>query len=109
MSNNLHTPTSLEELDTIFTNNSSNSIIVDCFAQWCAPCKIIAPIFQKLSLEYPNVVFIKVDVETFPTFAAEHSIRNIPTMLVFKQGKYTSRQTGFTSEQKLHDFIDINS
>lgn len=105
MQPNFFIPQNTEELNNILSNDI---IIIDFFAKWCAPCKIIGPIFEKLSNDFPNATFIKVDVETFADVAKQHSIRNVPTILIIKPNKLTSRLVGFTSEQQLKDFITNN-
>lgn len=103
---NLLIPTTQDELDNMLA--SYPTAVVDCFAPWCAPCKIIGPIFEKIASEQTDQTFIKVDIEQFPDFAKNQGIRNIPTILIFKQTP-TARLIGFTSEQKLRDFIAINT
>lgn len=102
---NLYIPDTISELNTLL---QAQITVVDCFANWCAPCKIISPLFEQISSENMHVQFIKLDVEKFPEFASLHSIRNVPTILIFNSGKIKARFIGFTSEQKLRDFITIN-
>jgi len=67
---------------------------VDCFAEWCGPCKRIAPDFAKMSDQDAGAKYIKVDVDDLEDFAAEYSIEAMPTFLVFKDGELFKRVVG---------------
>ncbi len=62
-------------------------MVLDAFATWCGPCKVIAPKVAKFSEEYPTAHFVKLDVDEVPDVAQELAIRAMPTFLVFKNGK----------------------
>lgn len=74
---------------------NSIPVIVDFWADWCGPCKTMAPEFHKAAdvLE-PNVRFAKLDTEAVPDVAAAHNIRSIPTMILFREGREIARQSG---------------
>lgn len=105
MNINLFNPSDESELNILL---QSAAVVVDCYATWCAPCKIIGPIFEQISTEIPDVSFIKVNIELFPEFAKQNNIRNVPTIIIFKNGTSSAKLIGFTSEQKLRDFITVN-
>ena len=69
-------------------------MVVDFYATWCGPCKVIAPKVVEYSKEFPDVDFIKVDVDDLSDVAAEHSIRAMPTFLLFKGGKKVAEVVG---------------
>jgi len=69
------------------TIDSNPVVFVDCYATWCGPCKVISPIFDKLSEEHTNAKFIKVDVDKLPDVAQELGVRAMPTFFAFKDGK----------------------
>lgn len=70
-------------------------VIVDFWAEWCGPCRMVAPIIEEISREYENrAVVAKCDVDNNPQIAAKYGIRNIPTVLFFKEGKIADKQVG---------------
>ena len=74
---------------------SDKPAIVDFWAEWCGPCRIIAPFIEEISKEYSGkAVVAKCDVDNSPYVAAQFGIRNIPTVLFFKEGKVADRQIG---------------
>ena len=69
--------------------------MVDFWAEWCGPCRMIAPIVEEISKEYSErAVVVKCDVDNSPGVAAKYGIRNIPTVLYFKDGKVADKQVG---------------
>ncbi|QCI20713.1 thioredoxin TrxA [Buchnera aphidicola (Brachycaudus cardui)] len=84
-------------------------ILVDFWAPWCNPCKILAPILEEISQEYnDNVVIGKLNIEEHPNTAPVYSIRSIPTLLLFKNGQVLSTKVGALSKLQLKEFLDEN-
>jgi thioredoxin 1 len=74
---------------------SDKPVMVDFWAEWCGPCRMVAPIMEEISREYEGkAVVVKCDVDSSPGVAAKYSIRNIPTVLFFKDGKIADKQVG---------------
>jgi thioredoxin 1 len=88
----------LEVNDTNFEEvvvKSDKPVVVDFWAEWCAPCRMIAPIIEEMLKEYSGkAVIAKCDVDNSPQVASKYGIRNIPTVLFFKDGKIADRQVG---------------
>jgi thioredoxin 1 len=74
--------------------DASTLVVLDCFATWCGPCKVIAPKVAKFSEEYPQAKFFKVDVDEVSDVAQELGIRAMPTFLLFKNGEKVGEVVG---------------
>ena len=84
--------------------NSGNPLVVDFWATWCGPCRMVAPIIAKLAEKYDGRITVgKCDVEDNEELAAEFGIRNIPTILFFKNGEIVDKIVGAQSEAQLDE------
>ncbi|XP_005996498.1 thioredoxin [Latimeria chalumnae] len=77
----------MEQFDAALKEAGSKLVVVDFFAEWCGPCKMIAPKIEALSKTYTNVVFLKVDVDEAEDVAQHYEITAMPTFIFFKDGK----------------------
>jgi len=92
-----------------FTNvlENNNNVLLDFYADWCGPCQTLLPTIHKLTEELKDDVIIKkVNVDEHQELAAKFNIRNIPTLLFFKDGKPVDRHTGLITEINLRDKIN---
>ena len=100
----------LEITDATFEEvvlKSDKPVVVDFWAAWCGPCRMVGPISDEVSDEYEGKAVVgKVDVDANQEFAAKYGVRNIPTILVFKGGEIVSRQVGVSPKQVYTDAID---
>ena len=80
---------------------SNNVVVVDFFATWCGPCKMLAPVFDSLSEELTDVDFVKVDIDQSLELAQKFGITTVPTMMIFKDGKVDDTLVGFMPKDNL--------
>ena len=84
-------------------------VLVDFWATWCGPCRMIAPIVEELSSEYEGKAKVcKLDVDTAQKTAAEFGIRSIPTLLIFKEGKVADQLIGAVSKLQITEKLDAS-
>ena len=80
---------------------SSKTVIVDFFANWCGPCQMIGPVLEEIAKEDANIDVAKIDVDESPELAIQFGINSIPALLVFKNGECTNTAIGFRSKDEI--------
>jgi thioredoxin 1 len=86
--------------------SSETPVLVDFFAEWCGPCKMLAPILKEVKEELGDAVkIVKIDVDTNQSIATKYQVKGVPTMLLFKNGKQVWRQSGVLQKKDIVQII----
>jgi thioredoxin 1 len=95
--------TSVEELNSILQANET--VLIDFYADWCAPCKMMMPVLESLSKELPCTI-VKINIESLPDLAKSMGIRSIPTLKLFSNNEEVATKTGALSKTQIIALID---
>ena len=93
-----------QEFNSVLKNNSF--VIVDYFAEWCGPCKMMHSIYEDTANKYSNIKFVKVNVDDNLDLAASQNIQVVPTFVAYKNGQEAARITGYNPPQQFNNFIE---
>ncbi|MFL2705474.1 MAG: thioredoxin [Gammaproteobacteria bacterium] len=87
--------------------SSEKPVLVDYWATWCGPCKMVGPIVEEIASEYQEKLKVgKLDVDNNQTSAAQQNVMSIPTLLIFKDGEVVAQQVGAVTKTQLIEFIE---
>lgn len=105
MSENIHAVTDSSFEDEVL--KSESPVLVDYWAEWCGPCKMIAPILEEAANEYGDRLKVcKLNIDEHPEIPTKFGIRGIPTLMVFKGGNVEATKVGALSKSQLKEFLD---
>lgn len=95
----------LEKENDFFELIKKDLVLVDFYATWCGPCRMISPIIDEISKEKEDLTIIKVDVDKFPTLASKYGIMSIPTLMVFKKEQAVKTSVGYLEKKGIEDLL----
>ena len=86
--------------------NKDKKVLVDCYADWCGPCRMLSPIIDELAEEIDSCEFYKLNVDEAENISREYGIMSIPTILIFKDGKEINKSIGLKTKDELKELIE---
>ena len=101
------TPLEITDADIDSAISKYETIVIDCWAPWCGPCRMVAPVIEELAKElHGKIVFGKLNVDENPSTSTKHQIMSIPTLLVFKNGNLVDRLVGAYPKEELKKMLE---
>lgn len=85
---------------------ASGVVLVDFYADWCGPCKMIAPVLEEIAQEMKTISVIKLNVDNDPEIAGRYGVQSIPNLIIFKDGKAVDQIIGFTSKKDIVSHLE---
>lgn len=85
---------------------SGGEVLVDFFATWCGPCRMLSPILEEISSDRSSIKVVKIDVDECPNLARNFGVMSVPTLYLFKNGKEVAKKNGFMSKEDLIDWLN---
>lgn len=81
-------------------------VLVDFYAEWCGPCKMLSPVLEQINKENKDVKVVKVNIDDSRRIASYYQIQSIPTLVLLKNGEFIRRMIGFNPKKKIEEFIE---
>jgi len=94
-----------EIIDSEIDLTATEITVIDFWADWCQPCKMLMPVVSKMEQEFNSIKFYKANVDENPGLTTKYSVTGIPCLLIFKDGSEFTRLSGLQTEKKLRDFL----
>ncbi|MBQ2744823.1 MAG: thioredoxin [Lachnospiraceae bacterium] len=85
--------------------NSEKLVLIDFFAEWCGPCKMLAPVIEQVAGEHTDIEVVKVNVDEVPELAQMYSVASIPTLVFLKNGELVKEHVGFANKAEISNMI----
>ena len=85
--------------------NSEKQVLLDFFASWCGPCRMLAPVLEQISNEAPDIKVVKVNIDSEPELTSEYGVMSVPTLFAVKGGKVVNQVTGALPKQYILDMF----
>ena len=95
----------INELDKFNEFIKEGTVLIDFFATWCGPCKMLSPVIEQVEREHPELKVVKVDVDEAPQIAVKYGIQAIPTLFLVKEGKVIDKRMGYLNKNQLEGFV----
>lgn len=99
-----HLELNAENFDSVIAQ-SEKPVLVDFYATWCGPCKMLAPVLEELAEKHPQITVAKLDVDTATPVAIRHEVSSIPALLLFENGQLISRTLGYMPLEALEKWL----
>lgn len=87
--------------------NGSKPVVVDFFAEWCGPCKMMGPVLHELKTKVgDSATILKMDIDKNPSYAEQYNVQSVPTLMIFKEGRVIWRKSGVTQANEILNHIN---
>ncbi len=87
------------------TLKDNSKVVLDFYAEWCGPCKKLGPVLDKLASKYPDVLFVKINVDQYGSLSDKFGVKGIPALFFFKNGERVGKASGFKSESDMKELL----